>query len=140
VAGSGHAVRFTALGTNSYLTAVRLFGSRYGQAAPPKEDAFVWLCDGDFKLIATFPFPYSTFERGDARWVTIPIKPTLVPQRFVVCVGFNPTATKGVLVHHDTAGSGDSFLGLPGRKGQLFQTGDWLLRAIVQEERGAVDH
>ena len=133
VAGSGHAVRFEAPGNDYYLTAVRVFGSRYGQPAPPPDQAYVWLCDSDFKLLSVFPFAYATFQRGDAQWVTLPVKPTHVPQRFIICVGFNQTATKGVYVHHDSASSGDSLLGLPGRDNRAFDKGDWLIRAVVQQ-------
>ena len=133
VAGSGHAVRFEAHSKNCYLTAVRIYGSRYGQPAPPAENAYIWLCDADFKLLSPFPFSYANFERGNEKWVTIPIKPIRVPQRFIIGVGFNPTATKGVYVHHDAAGSGNSLLGLPGRDSRPFEKGDWLIRAVVQE-------
>jgi RNA polymerase sigma-70 factor (ECF subfamily) len=135
MAGSGHAVRFNAPGKDRYLTAVRIYGSRYGQPQPPRENASIWLCDTAFKKIAEFPVPYAYFVRGDPKWVTIPIKPTLVPPEFVVCVGFNPTATKGVYVHHDSSGSGSSFTALPGAKGQPFDKGDWLIRALVQEPK-----
>ena len=135
MAGSGHAVRFHAPGKDSYLTAVRIYGSRYGQPQPPRENASIWLCDTTFKKIAEFPVPYAYFVRGDPKWVTIPIKPTLVPPEFVVCVGFNPTATKGVYVHHDGSGSGNSFTALPGTNGQPFGKGDWLIRALVQETK-----
>lgn len=135
VAGSGHAVRFTAPGKDSYLTAVRIFGSRYGQPQPPRENASVWRCDAEFKKIAEFPCPYASFGHGEPKWVTIPIKPIRVPPEFVVCVGFNPTATKGVFVHHDKGGSGRWFLALPGGKGKPFGQGDWLIRAVVQEAK-----
>lgn len=132
LAGSGHAVRFEAPGKD-FLTAVRFFGSRYGQATPPSENAHAWLCDSDFKLIAPFPFPYSSLARGEPKWVTIPIKPTRVPERFIVCVGFNPTATKGFFVHHDNTAGTNSLTGLPGRPGQPFEKGNWLIRAVIQE-------
>jgi RNA polymerase sigma-70 factor (ECF subfamily) len=135
MAGSGHAVRFTAPGKDSYLTAVRIYGSRYGQAQPPRENAYLWLCDAEFKQIAEFPFAYGTFVRGEEKWVNIPVKPVRVPAEFVVCVGFNPTATKGVYVHHDNGGSGSSFMGLPGSKGRTFDQGDWLIRAVVQDAK-----
>ncbi len=64
VAGGGHAVRFEAPGKDSYLTAVRIFASRYGQAQPPRENASIWLCDTEFKQIAQFPCPYASFQRG----------------------------------------------------------------------------
>jgi RNA polymerase sigma-70 factor (ECF subfamily) len=135
MAGSGHAVRFTAPGKESYLTAVRIYGSRYGQPQAPRENAWVWLCDAEFKKIAEFPCPYASFERGTPKWVTVPVKPVRVPPEFVVCVGFNPTATKGVFVHYDNGGSGSSFMALPGGKGRAFDQGDWLIRAVVQDAK-----
>ncbi len=132
VAGSGHAVRFEAPGKNYYLTAVRIYGSRYGHPQPPRENASIWLCDTSFKKIAEFAAPYSYFVRGDPKWVTIPIRPTRVPTEFIICVGFNPTATKGVYAHYDSGGSGSSFLALPGSKGQPFNKGDWLIRAQLR--------
>ncbi len=133
VAGSGHAVRFDAPGKNYYLTSVRVYGSRYGQPTPPPENAYIWLCDADFKLLSVFLFAYGTFQRGEPQWVTIPVKPTNVPERFILCVGFNPTSAKGVYVHHDAAASGDSLLGLPGRDSRSFDKGDWLIRAVLQQ-------
>jgi RNA polymerase sigma-70 factor (ECF subfamily) len=133
MAGTGHAVLFTAPGSNWRLTGVRIYGSRYGTASPPKENFHVWLCDANFREIADFPFPYSTFTKGDPQDVILDVKPTRVPRRFVICVGFNPTRTKGVLVHHDRQGSGKSYMALPGRQGSHFDTGDWLIRAIVEQ-------
>jgi RNA polymerase sigma-70 factor (ECF subfamily) len=63
--------------------------------------------------------------------VTLPVKPTSVPSEFILCVGFNPTATRGVFVHHDKEGSGNSLTGLPGEPGSDFTKGDWLIRASV---------
>jgi hypothetical protein len=79
IAGGGHAVRFEAPGEGWTLTAVRVHGSRYGYPRPPREDFKVFLCDDQFKQIADFAFPYSRFERGDATWVTLKVKPTNVP-------------------------------------------------------------
>jgi RNA polymerase sigma-70 factor (ECF subfamily) len=66
----------------------------------------------------------------------VPVDPTWVPARFIVCVGFNPTATKGVYVHHDGATDGGSFVGLPGREGKPFDKGDWLIRAVLRQGTG----
>ncbi len=136
MAGTGHAVMFTAPGSNWSLTGVRIYGSRYGTDTPPNEDFHVWLCDTDFREIADFPFPYSTFTKGDPQDAILDVEPTLVPRRFVICVGFNPTRTKGVLVHYDGQGSGKSYMALPGRTASHFDTGDWLIRAIVEERPG----
>jgi len=137
IAGSGHAVRFQVSGKAWYLTAVSIYGSRYGYPRAPKEDFHVWLCDADFKAIADFPFPYARFTRGAPRWVTLKVKPTNVPPQFIVCVGFNPTATKGVFVSYDGGSSGNSLVGLPGGAGHAFQQGDWLIRANVDQLRSA---
>ena len=131
MAGSGHAVRCQVDGRDWYLTAVKVYGSCYGYA--PQDNLHVWLCDKDFKVIADFPFPYAKFTRGPAKWVSLPVKPTNVPAEFVICVGFNPTATKGVFVHHDKEASGNSLTGLPGRMGREFQRGDWLIRPSVDQ-------
>ena len=131
LAGGGHAVRFKVDGPDWYLTEVKVFGSRYGRPQPSKEDFHLWLCDKDFKAIADFPFPYSTFTRGRAKWVTLAVKPTNVPAEFIICVGFNPTGTKGVFVHHDEQAGGNSLAGLPGGGGRRFSGGDWLIRVSV---------
>ena len=134
-AGGGHAVRFQVEGDAWYLTAVSIHGARYG--ALPKEDFHVWLCDADLKPIADFPFPYSSFAAGPPKWATLEVKPTSVPPEFVVCVAFNPTATKGVFVSHDKEPSGNSLAGLPGFAGQAFPAGDWLIRAKVGRLKSA---
>lgn len=135
--GGGHALRFKVDGPDWYLTEVKVFGSRYGRPQPPKEDFHLWLCDKDFKMIADFPFPYSKFAGGRATWVKLPIKPTNVPAEFIICVGFNPTGTKGIFVHHDKEGSGNSLGGLPGRGGRDFRQGDWLIRVSVRQLKAA---
>ena len=135
IAGGGHAVRFEVQGDSWYLTSVRVHGSKYGSPRPPRENFHVWLCDKDFKVIADFPFPYSRFTRGRPKCVTLKTPPTNVPQRFIVCAGFNPTRTKGVFVSRDRKGSGNSITGLPGRGLRTFNKGDWLVRAGVDQLR-----
>ncbi len=133
IAGSGHVVRFEIPGGDWYLTGVRIYGSRYGYPAPPKEDFHIWLCDGDFKVIADFPQPYAKFKRDKPRWVNLLLEPTNVPSEFIVCVGFNPTGTKGVYVGYDESGSGNSFTGLPGGDKNPFDEGDWLIRVRLDQ-------
>ncbi len=133
IAGSGHGVRFKVSGDSWNLRSVRIHGSRYGYPRPPIEDFHVWLCDKDFKIIADFPFPYSKFVRGKSEWVTLKVPPTEVPQDFIICVGFDPTRTKGVYVSRDKEGSGNSLTGLPGRGARAFNRGDWLIRARVDQ-------
>jgi hypothetical protein len=135
IAGGGHAVRFEAPGDSYYyLTEVRIFGSRYGYPAPPPDKFHVWLCDEDFKQISDNPFPYSKFTKGTPRWVSLKIaKPVKVPKDFIICVGFNPTGTKGVFVHRDGESSGRSYVGLPGQDGEEYSQGDWMIRAKVEK-------
>ena len=131
IEGSGHVVRFEAPGLNSFLTAVQIHGKRYGMTTPPREDFHIWLCDTNARVIADFPFPYARFQQGPARWVTFETKPTKVPARFLIIVGFNPTFTKGVHVSRDAQNSGESFTGLPGQTPRAFRDGDWLIRASL---------
>ncbi|SIO35319.1 RNA polymerase sigma-70 factor, ECF subfamily [Singulisphaera sp. GP187] len=143
IAGSGHAVRFESPGDGWTLTSVRLHGSRYGYPKPPNEDFTVYLCDENFQQIAAFPFPYSTFKRGPEDWVRMALKPTKVPAKFIVCVGFNPAATKGVYVSHDgqkkkkDGDSPSSFTGLPGDTPQPFAQGNWLIRVRLEPPKKA---
>jgi hypothetical protein len=134
LAGGGHAVRFEAPEGTWYLTAVSVYGSAYGAAAPG-EMFHVWLCDEDFRAVADFPLPYSAFQRGDPKWVALAVTPTQVPAKFIVCVGFNPTATKGVFVHLDKEADGNSLTGLPGGKAEPFAKGDWMIRVQLDQTK-----
>jgi RNA polymerase sigma-70 factor (ECF subfamily) len=132
MAGSGHAVAFEAPGDGHVLTAVKIYGSRYGAAEAPAEDFHVYLCDEEGKQIADVPFPYKNFARGGQRWVTLKLpEPKAVPRHFILCVSFDPTATKGVYVHYDKEVNGDSRVGLPGKLNDAFEKGDWMIRAVV---------
>jgi hypothetical protein len=137
LAGGGHGVVFDVPDNSWHLTAVSIHGSRYGAPQPPKEDFEVFLCDADFNLIASYKFPYSKFARGKEQWVKLAVRPTNVPQRFIVGAGFNPTATKGVYVSHDGEGSGKSVTGLPGRGRREFPQGDWLIRVEINQSKAA---
>lgn len=137
IAGSGHAVRFTVPDASWYLTAVEIYGARYGTPTAPKENFRVWLCDEQFGAIAEFEIPYSKFERGEPKWVKLPLEATNLPPKFVVCVGFNPAATKGVYVHYDTASGSNSLTGLPGAEPRGFSRGDWMIRVSVDQTKEA---
>lgn len=136
MAGGGHAVSFESPGEGWYLTAVGLYGSRYGYPAPPEEDFHVWLCDEKFQVISDFTFPYSLFTRAQPRWVEMPVEPTRLPAKFIICVGFNPQQTKGVYVHYDAKSSGNSLVGLPAGRTTPFEQGDWLIRAMAKQLKG----
>jgi len=135
IAGGGHAVSFQVKGDSWYLTAIRIHGARYGQL--PRKDFHLWLCDADFRVIADFSFPYSKFALGQFRWVTLAVTPTNVPPQFILCAGFDPTASTGVFVSHNQQASGNSLTGLPGRPGRRFDRGDWLIRAELDQLKTA---
>jgi RNA polymerase sigma-70 factor (ECF subfamily) len=137
IAGGGHAVRFRVPDGSWFMTAVEIYGSRYGAPAPPDENFHVWLCDGQMRAVADFEFPYAKFERGEPKWVKLAIDPTNVPTNFIVCVGFNPAATKGVFVHYDGKSTGNSITGLPGAKPREFPRGDWMIRVHVDQSKDA---
>jgi hypothetical protein len=127
----GHASAFVAPEGTWYLTSVRLHGARYGHPMPPREDFHITLCNEDFEQIADFTFPYGTFQRGEPRWVALPITPTKVPAKFVICAGFNAERTKGVYVSHDEEGT--SLVGLPGNPSGQFTGGDWMIRVTLDK-------
>lgn len=134
IAGGGHAVKFKVDGDSWKVTSVSLHGSRYGVPQPPKENFDVWICDAQFKPIATFHFPYSSFKRADPVWKSFRIRPTSVPEDFIVCFGFNPEATKGVYVSHDGKTSETSTVGVPGTgEPQPFAKGNWMIRCKVEK-------
>ncbi len=125
----GIASSFSVDQEGTYITAVRIHGARYGYARPPKEDFVISLCDSDFKPIAEFDYPYSKFQRGAQKWVTLNVRPTEVPQNFIICLNFNAEQTKGVYVSHD--GEGESPVGLPNKPAGRFNGGDWMVRVKV---------
>ena len=130
-AGGGHARRAVAPAGQWLLTAVRVFGSRYGGAGSEAATGEVWICDDQNREIASFELPYDKFPRGAPQWVRIDVHPTPVPAEFIVGVSFNPTATRGVFVSHDATPDGQSLSALPGRDPVAFDDGDWLLRPVL---------
>lgn len=128
----GMAVKFEAPAEGKWnLTAVRIHGSRYGHPTPPREKFHVTLCDLDYKPIADFAIPYSKFKRTQfQKWVTLKVKPTEVPEEFIICVNFNAEATKGVFVSHDAEGI--ALVAKPNKPSGTFSGGDWLIRAVVE--------
>jgi len=138
IAGGGHARRFASPGGGDwYLRAVHVYGARYGHPKAPNENMTIALCDKDMATIATWKKPYGTFERGDMGWVEIQVPPTRVPGEFCVCLDFKPTATKGVFVGFDTSTRGNSQVATPGKKGDAFEQGDWMIRIELDQPKDA---
>ena len=125
----GIAAEFEVEESDRYISAIRIHGGRYGTPRAPDEDFSVALCDGDFNLIAEFNYPYAKFGYGKPKWTTFRMKPTEVPEKFVICLNFNPTGTKGVYVSHDA--EGNALVGLPGKKAGAFTGGDWMIRPQI---------
>ncbi|QDU00195.1 M56 family metallopeptidase [Gimesia aquarii] len=114
IAASGHAVRFHRPASQRYLEAVQIFAARYGTRKPPKADFYVYVLDGNQKLITELTFPYSTIERGDLKWHTLRTPSIELPDDFHIAVAFNPHRTKGVYLGLDDSPSKtSSFTGLP---------------------------
>jgi hypothetical protein len=134
IAGGGHAVKFHVDGDSYQVTSVSLYGLRYGTPKVPKADFNVWICNANFQPLATFKFRYAAFVRGEPVWKSFKIKPTKVPQDFIVCFAFNPQATKGVFVGHDGQQNENSLVGIPGRGAPSpFAEGNWLIRCKVEK-------
>ncbi len=136
IAGGGHARKFEAPGSGDwYLSGVSIHGSRYGAAKAPDTTFEIALCDSDLKPISTWKKPYAKFERGGEKWVRFEIPPTRVPKNFYICLNFNPTASSGVYVSFDSSTSGSSLVGTPGRPGDPFGNGDWMIRVEVDQAK-----
>ena len=77
--------------------------------------------------------PYSTFVKGDEKWITIKITPVQVPEEFYVCFVFNPTQTKGVYVGMDeNVEESHSKDAVPGEHiSDMPKKADWMIRAHV---------
>jgi hypothetical protein len=138
IAGGGHARLFEAPGSGEWcLRAISIYGARYGAAAPPAMDFDLALCDVEMKPIATWKHPYKLFERGEMKWVRIEVPPTLTPGNFYVCAVFRPTASSGVFVGYDDSTHGNSQTATPGKNGEEFKAGDWMMRVEVDRVKGA---
>jgi RNA polymerase sigma-70 factor (ECF subfamily) len=133
IGGSGHAILFETPRGKWLLDRVEVFGSRYGTPQAPAEDFFVYVCDEEMKTVKEFPRPYYIFERGQERWHKIPIDAVAVPQRFYVCLSFNPGRTKGVFVHYDeSVEESHSRQALPYTTGSPI-SGDWMIRVHLRK-------
>lgn len=133
--GGGHAIRFTCPDNGKYtLKAVQIVGSRYGYPQPPAEDFLVYVMDKNTSVVKTLPFPYSTFERGDELWVTLPCGDTPLPPQFCIGLNFHPTQTKGIyLGFENTAGETHSLVGTPETEFKPWENkADWMIRAVIK--------
>ena len=140
--GGGHAIRFERpAGGQWYLDQVQLFGARYGTDRPPDEDFFIYVTDEKMESFCKIAKPYKTFEKGPEKWVMIGLPPVKVPERFWVCVVFNPMRTKGVFVGIDKNGSEScSKDAVPeSHSADIEKNENWMIRAhLSPKAEGAV--
>lgn len=132
--GSGHLIQPTFLAGNRLLSGIRIHGARYGTPEPPAEKFLIYVLSADrSKVVAVEMAPYSLFERGEEKWVTIPFdKQINVPEGGWIGVDFRPGRTKGVYVSYDShAGAASSKVGLPGQEARDVEfAGDWMISPI----------
>ncbi len=133
----GYAVRFEVPRPGYSLMAVRIKSMRRPHNAKPNErDFHVFVRDENSKVVATFPFPYTQIELlGDPGWVTLKVKPTTVPSRFIIYL----VANQSLYLNRDTKGTGNSFKGLPGSKMTPCDH-DWMIRAVVKPPKPAFEN
>ncbi|MFB3897374.1 MAG: TolB family protein [bacterium] len=101
MAGGGHAVLFKKPEGDWDLDAIQIYGSRYGMAEASKDEFTIYLCDTAFEPFQEIKQSYRLFSQGEFQWVNIPIDAVKVPERFYICVAFNPTYSKGIYMAYD---------------------------------------
>lgn len=135
--GSGEMIQFELSPEKRTLAGVEVHGSRYGSPNPPNERFLIYILNADqSEVTATRMAPYSLFERGDEKWVSIMFdKPVDFPADGWVVFDFRAGRTKGVFVSYDAESSGErSRVGLPGIEAKKVDfVGGWMIRPIVQD-------
>lgn len=138
IGGSGQMIQFTVPEGYANLTAISIFGARYGTPQAPDDDFTISILDEDrANTLDTQTAPYKLFARGPEQWVTIRFKnPLPVSGKVWVCVNFNAEQTKGIYVGYDTSTGGQhSMVGLPGVEANPVDfKGDWMIQATVSRK------
>ncbi len=134
--GSGEMIEFSMPAGSSKVVGVRIHGSRYGQAQPPKESFLIYFLSHDMtRILHTELAPYSLFERGEEQWVDVaferPVAGLDKSATFWIVLDFRASATKGIYVSFDTSTQGKhSRVGLPGTAvSRVNFGGDWMIEA-----------
>jgi RNA polymerase sigma factor (sigma-70 family) len=132
--GSGEMIKFEIPEGQSKLAGLKIHGSRYGQAQPPRESFLIYFLSLDQKrILHTEMALYSVFKRGASEWVELEFDPPVarLPKTFWVVLDFRATQTKGVYVSFDTSTRGQfSRVGLPGiASSEVNFGGDWMIQA-----------
>jgi RNA polymerase sigma-70 factor (ECF subfamily) len=132
--GSGEMIEFLAPAGTS-LSGIRIHGSRYGRPQAPDEEFLIYVLSADRKrVLHTELAPYSLFERGDEKWVSVSFQePLALPEEFWIALDFRANQRKGVYVSYDTSTKGKhSAAGLPGiRAAESKLDRDWMIEALL---------
>ena len=136
--GSGEMIELGMPAGASRLTGVKIHGSRYGQAQPPKESFLIYFMSKDRKrILHTEMAPYSLFKRGPESWVEVKFESPVegLPKSFWLVLDFRAGQTKGVYVSFDTTTGGKfSRTGLPGlASSEVSFGGDWMITGVFAE-------
>jgi RNA polymerase sigma-70 factor (ECF subfamily) len=137
IGGSGEMIEFSGPSEMTKVEALRIHGSRYGDAQPPRESFLIYFLSRDQKrVLHTEMAPYSLFERGSEKWVEVNFEHLVeLPRQFWAALDFRAHQTKGVFVSFDTSSGGThSRQGLPGiPSSPLRFGGDWMIEAVVRK-------
>lgn len=135
--GSGEMIQFDLSKKDRHLAGIKIHGSRYGIPEAPNESFLIYVMNNDqTEVIATEMAPYSLFERGEEKWVTVKFhKPIDVPENAWIAVDFRAGRTKGVYVSFDSSTDGKrSRIGLPGIPAKPTDfTGDWMIEPMIAQ-------
>jgi hypothetical protein len=137
ISGSAQTVLFRLPEGSWQIDGIKLFGARYGEDEPPKEDISISICDEGFDLLREVKVPYSSFEKGNEKWHSVSFSPVDVTKTFYVGIDFHATATKGVYVAMDKGVKrSHSRIAMPSAYvGDMKETADWMLRAHLRPKR-----
>lgn len=132
---SGHAVTFMRADKDSWLEAVTIYAARYGTAAPPPDNFFLYILNSEKQVIADVKFPYALIERGDMKWYTLRTPSIEVPNEFMVALSFNPHRTRGIYLGFDKAAAqSHSQVGLPESGFEpVKEREEWMVRVHLAE-------
>jgi RNA polymerase sigma factor (sigma-70 family) len=136
--GSGEMIELKMPDGASKVLGVKIHGSRYGAAQPPKESFLIYFLNKDrTRILHTEMAPYSLFKRGAEEWVEARFETpvTGLPKSFWIILDFRAAQTKGVYVSFDTTTGGKfSRIGLPGTQSSPVNFGgDWMIQPIFAE-------
>jgi len=133
IAGATQTIVFEKPAGDWSLAQLHVFGSRYGYPAAPAENFDIYVCDGQMNVLKQYQRAYSTFDRGDPRWVIMPLERVLLTDKFYVLIHFHAEKTKGVYVHYDTSvPEAHSWVGVWGGETKpMKDQSDWMIRAVI---------